>query len=107
MSELDLDLAIAGLAAVTLGTRSFFLAFGARLALPSQVQSSLRYAPVCALIALIVPQVLETGGVLQLSIANPRLWGAAVAAAVMFKRGDMLASMSAGMAVFLLLRWLA
>ncbi|HYM27278.1 MAG TPA: AzlD domain-containing protein [Steroidobacteraceae bacterium] len=106
MSELSLDTVIVGLALVTLVTRSLFLAIGERVSLPARVQHGLRYAPVCALVALVVPQLVLTGPALQLSLANPRLVAALVAAWVMHASRSMLAAMGAGMATLVVLRLL-
>jgi branched-subunit amino acid transport protein len=104
MSDHGTDLVIAGLALVTVVTRSFFLVIGDRLPLPPRIQQGLRYAPVCALVAIVAPQLLLTDPPTQLSFANPRLGAALIAGAVMLWRRDMLTSMCAGMAAFLLLR---
>jgi len=104
MSELSLDAVIAGLALVTLATRSLFLVIGDRVSLPARVRHGLRYAPVCALVALVVPQLVLTGPAMQLSLANPRLYAALVAAWVMHASRSMLAAMCAGMGALMLLR---
>ena len=107
MSELGLDLAIAGLVLVTLATRSCFLVIGHRVKLPLSVQQGLRYAPVCALVALVVPQLVLGGPAMHLTVANPRVGAALVAGALMLWRRDMLTAMSGGMAVFIALRLIA
>ena len=65
-------------------TRTSFLLAGPRLRLNPRVEVALRYAPVCTLMAIIVPDVLlhgpESG--IDLSPLNPRLIGALAAAAV-------------------------
>jgi branched-subunit amino acid transport protein len=107
MTDLHLDLLILGLTAVTIVTRSLFMIVGDRFVLPRRLQQGLRYAPVCALVALIVPQVLTRGAGLDLSPFNPRLDAALAAAAVMYWRRDMLSAMGAGMLVLFALRWLS
>jgi len=106
MTDLHLDLLIVGLTAVTIVTRSLFMIVGDRLLLPRRLQQGLRHAPVCALVALIVPQVLTSGADLDLSPLNPRLAAALVAATIMHYRRDMLSAMCAGMMVLFALRWL-
>jgi branched-subunit amino acid transport protein len=106
MTGLRLDWLILGLTAVTIVTRSLFMIVGDRFLLPRRLQQGLRYAPVCALVALIVPQVLARGADLDLSLFNPRLGATLVAVAVMAWRRDMLSAMGAGMVVLLALRWL-
>jgi branched-subunit amino acid transport protein len=106
MTGLHLDLLIVGLSAVTVATRSLFMVVGDRFRLPRRLQQGLRHAPVCALVALIVPQVLTNAAGLDLSAFNPRLGATVVAAAVMYYRRDMLAAMCAGILVMLALHWL-
>jgi branched-subunit amino acid transport protein len=105
--DLPLDLTIAGLAVVTVLSRSLFLVFGDWLRLPAPVLQGLRYAPVCALVALIVPQVLAQGPEAGVSLLSPKVGAAIVAVAVMRWRRDMLAAMAAGMLALFLLRWIA
>jgi branched-subunit amino acid transport protein len=98
---------IVGLTAVTVATRSAFLVLGRRYALPERLQHALRYAPVCALMALIAPEVALADGTLALSLANPKLVAGAAAAVVMVASRNMIAAMGVGMAVFTALRLLA
>ncbi len=107
MSDVSLDLIIAGLTAVTLASRSLFLTLGERVRLPARLQHGLRYAPACALVALVVPQLVLVGPAAQLSLANAQLAAAVLAAVVMRARANMLAAMAVGMAAFVLLRALA
>ena len=104
MSSLEVWLTIAGLTAVTFVTRNFFLVFGETVRLPTRVQHALRYAPACALTALVAPEVLIRNGTLALELGNDRLIAAAVAAAVMLATRSMLATMAAALAAFFALQ---
>lgn len=104
MSALEVWLTITGLTAVTLVTRNFFLVFGETVLLPTRVQHALRYAPACALTALVAPEVLTPNGTLALEIGNDRLLAAAIATAVMLATRSMLATMAAGLAAFVALQ---
>lgn len=104
MSALEVWLTIAGLTAITLVTRNFFIAFADTLRLPTRAQHALRYAPACALTALVVPEVLIRNGALALELGNDRLIAAAIAAAVMLATRSMLATMAAGLAAFVALQ---
>ncbi|HEX4585967.1 MAG TPA: AzlD domain-containing protein [Burkholderiaceae bacterium] len=104
MSGLTLAAAIAGLTLVTLATRSLFLLLGHRVTLPERIRHGLRYAPACALAALVLPQLVLADQRLNLSLLNPRLDAGLIAVAVMVSTRSMLGAMSAGMAAFLLLR---
>jgi len=68
------------------------------------VQHALRFAPACALTALIAPELLTEQGAWAISLANAKLVGGAIAIAVMLATRSMLATMGVGMAVFLALR---
>ena len=103
MNNFTLALAILGLALVTVVTRSFFLVLGDRLPLPERVRHGLRYAPACALAALILPQLVLTDQHLDLGWLNPRLDAGVATVLVMLWTRNMLAAMSAGMACYWLL----
>ena len=68
---------ILGLALSTLLTRTSFLLAGQRLRLGHRIEVALRYAPVCTLAAIIVPNVFlpEPNGAFDFSLLNPRLYG--------------------------------
>lgn len=104
MSALDIWLVIVGLTAVTIVTRSFFLLLGDRIPLPERVQHGLRFAPACALAALIAPEVLTVQGQLALSLGNAKLLSAAAAIAVMRATRSMIVTMVVGMGAYTVLR---
>ena len=104
MSGLTLALAIAGLTLVTVATRSLFLLLGDRVVLPLRIRHGLRYAPACALAALIAPQLVLVNQTLSFSLTNARFDAGLIAIAAMLSTRSMLAAMSVGMAAFVLLR---
>jgi branched-subunit amino acid transport protein len=104
VSALALAAVIAGLTLVTVLTRSLFLLLGDQVTLPERIRHGLRYAPACALAALIAQQLVLSDGRLDLSILNPRLDAGLIALAVMLWSRSMLGAMSAGMLAFTLLR---
>ena len=73
MSELELWLCFVLIALATIVTRSGLLLAGRGLVIPPRVESALRYAPACALSAIIAPDLLLADGQLQLGLGNPRL----------------------------------
>ncbi len=89
---------------ITLATRTVMLVFGDRIPLPERVQHALRFAPVCALTALIAPELLTEQGAWAISLANAKLVGGAIAVAVMLATRSMMATMGIGMAAYLALR---
>jgi branched-subunit amino acid transport protein len=100
-------LAILGVTAATFIARSAVLLVGERLRLPPVVESALRYAPACALAAIIAPDLVITAAGLDLSLANPR-WLAGVAAIAIFAAfRTNIGAIFGGMAVFWVVRaWL-
>ena len=98
-----------GLALVTLVTRAGFLLLPRSLQLPPAAQRALRYAPACALVAIVAPDLLLTHGgpqpgMLDLSVHNLRLVAAAGAAAVFAWSKNMLLTIAAGMLLYTALR---
>jgi branched-subunit amino acid transport protein len=96
--------AFAGLAVTTIATRGSFFMLPTRLQLPSRVERALRYAPACALIAIVAPDVLTRDGNFQLGWHSNELWAVLLAAAVFAKTRNMLVMMAVGMTAFTVLR---
>jgi len=104
MSAVEVWVTIVLMTAVTVATRTVMLVFGDRIPLPERVQHALRFAPACALAALIAPELLTEHGAWAISLANARFVGGAVGIAVMLATRSMLATMGLGMAAYLALR---
>ncbi|KAF1048240.1 MAG: hypothetical protein GAK38_01489 [Xylophilus sp.] len=77
-------LTIAGLGAITLLTRSFFMLPEREWPLPDWLQRGLRYAPLAALAAVLVPEVIMRNGHLIVTLADARLPAVAAAIAAYF-----------------------
>lgn len=107
MSDLSIWIVIVGMTAVTVVTRSLFLVLGERYALPERVQHGLRYAPACALVALIAPELALANGTLALSLGNPKLVAGVAAGVIMLTTRSMIAAMAVGMLAFTALRLVA
>lgn len=106
MNELGIWLSIAGITFATVLTRATFLLVGNDVRLSPIAQSALRHAPACALAAIVVPEMLVSGGGLDLSLANPRLAAGVVATGVCVLTRGTLSTIAAGMSAFWLWRWL-
>jgi branched-subunit amino acid transport protein len=103
MTTADVLLAIVGLVLATFITRAGMLLVGDRLILSRHVEAALRFAPACALTALVLPEVLGPAGILDLSFDNAR-WPAALAsAAFLLWRNNVLGGIAVGMAVYAVL----
>jgi branched-subunit amino acid transport protein len=94
-------LIIAGLACVTVITRSLFFISSKPWTLPHWVQRGLQYAPLAALSAVIVPEIFMAQGQLIGTWQDAR-WMAALAGAIWFYfRRGVLGTIVTGMAVYL------
>ncbi len=92
---------IVGLACVTVVARSFFFISSRPWSLPHWAHRGLQYAPIAALAAVIVPEIVMTQGQLVGNWQDARLYAAAAGMAVFFWRHDVLLTMLGGMAVYL------
>ena len=93
------------MACVTVITRSFFFLSDVPWTLPSWAQRGMQYAPIAALAAVVLPEILMTQGVFIQSLADARIYGAIAGAAYFFwRRGSgqaVLGTIVAGMLVYL------
>lgn len=108
MDSVDIWLTIAVLVVATAVTRSGFWLVGHHITIPKRVQEMLRYAPACALAAIIAPDLLMVGeGAPVVDLLNPKLAGAVAATLYYLWRKSMIETIIVGMVVFTALRvWL-
>ena len=104
MSALEIVIAIAGLTALSVLTRGFFLITEREIPIPDWLREGLRYAPLAALAAVVVPEVVLTHGQLISTWQDARLFAAAAGAAYYYWRRDILGTILTGMAVLLPLK---
>ena len=101
-------LTIVALAGVTVITRSFFFISSRPWTLPPWAQRGLQYAPIAALAAVVVPEVVMTQGQFISTWQDARLFAVAAGALWFFwRRGAgqaVLGTIVVGMAVYLPLR---
>lgn len=100
----DTLLTIVGLTAVTVVTRSFFLFPERELALPDWVRRGLRYAPLAAIAAVVVPEVVMSDGHLLDTWRDARLYAVAAGTAWYVWRRSILGTIVAGMVVLVPLK---
>jgi len=105
MADWQVWVVILVLGVATACTRSTFWLIGHRVTIPPRVQEMLRYAPACALAAIVFPDmVLGADGDLQLALANPKLLAGLAALVFYLWRRAMLQTIVFGMVVLTLLR---
>ncbi len=101
MTDLWTMAVIVGLALVTVITRGFFVFSSRPWRLPSWAERGLQYAPIAALTAVVVPEVVMTQGHLIATWQDARIFGAAAGMAMFFWRRNTLLTIVAGMVVYL------
>ena len=94
---------IVGMAGVTVLTRCFFFLSDKPWTLPDLARRGLDYAPIAALAAVIVPEIVMTQGHLIATWQDARLFGTATGVAWFFWRRGVLGTIVSGMVVYLLL----
>ena len=89
------------MALVTVITRSFFFISAKPWTLPAWAQRGLHYAPIAALAAVIIPEIVMTQGHLITTLKDARLFSVAAGAAWFYWRQGSLGTILIGMAVYL------
>lgn len=104
MEPWETSVTIVGLAVITVLTRSCFFLSSRELRMPDWLQRGLRYAPLAALTAVLVPEVLITEGQLISTWQDARLFSVAAAGAYFWWRRGILGTIVVGMAVLVPLK---
>lgn len=102
---LDLDpwtlLTILALGVVTVITRGFFFMSSKPWTLPHWAQRGLQYAPIAALSAVVLPEIVMTDGVLIHTWKDARLYAALAGGLWFFWQRSVLGTIIAGMTIYL------
>ena len=105
MSDSEVWLYIGALCAATAVARCSLWLAGNRITIAPRVQEMLRFAPACALAAIIAPDIfMNAGGHVQTTLANPKLLAAVAATLFYLWRKNMVLTIVFGMLVFTGLR---
>ncbi len=96
--------ATVGLTVVTFATRGSFFMLPPSVKLPKSWERALKYAPVCALTAIVAPAVFTKEHEPYISWNNHQMWALLAAGLVFAKFRNMTAMICVGMAVFTALR---
>jgi len=107
MSDSDIWIVIALLTLATFLTRSTFWLIGHHITIPKRINEALRFAPACALAAVLVPDFLVRHNQIDFSITNPQLIAGVLASLFFLKTRSMLGTIFFGMVVFTLVRVMA
>jgi branched-subunit amino acid transport protein len=95
---------LAGMGVATMVSRSFFFLSDKTWPLPRWARRGLQYAPIAALSAVVVPEIITVQGALVHTWQDARLFAAAAGAAAYFWRRNVLLTIVLGMLVYLPLR---
>lgn len=106
MSSAEVWITIALMTVATVVTRAAFFLF-ARVRLSARIRHALRYAPPVAFAAIVLPDILTSGGAPTLDWKNPRLVGGIAATLFFLVSRHLLGTIVAGMLAFTAARlWL-
>jgi branched-subunit amino acid transport protein len=92
---------IVGLGVVTVLARSFFFLSNQDWHLPHWAQRGLQYAPIAALSAVVVPEIVMSQGALVGTWQDARLFAAVTGIAIYFVKRNVLLTIIGGMVVYL------
>lgn len=104
MTRPELWLLFAAMGVVTLALRASFLLLQDRLTLPPLLREALAYVPPAVLAALVLPALVEPGGV-AVGPVDARLPSGLVAIAVAWRTKSVLATIVTGMGTLWVLTW--
>ena len=96
--------AIAGLTAVSVVTRGFFMIPDREVPIPAWLREALRYAPLAALVAVLLPELAMTGDHLIATWRDARIYATATGILVFCTTRSLLGAILAGTATLLALR---
>lgn len=97
-------IAVGGLTVITIATRGFFFLSKREIPFPPWLMQGLRYAPLAALAAVVLPEIVLLKGELIATWKDARLYAAAAGAAWFWWRRGILGTIVCGMALLLPLR---
>ncbi|MEP7358940.1 MAG: AzlD domain-containing protein [Anaerolineales bacterium] len=97
-------LIILGMGIVTYAIRLSLIGAVKQLTLPPLVMRGLRFVPPAVLSAIILPEVLQPAGHIDITLANPRLLAGIIAALVAWRTRNVVATVVVGLVVVWLIQ---
>ena len=95
---------ILGMGVITHVLRLSMILTSGRLTIPESLQRALRFAPAAVLSAIILPEMLQPAGALDISLGNERLLAGLVAIVVAWRTQNMILTVAVGMIVLWILQ---
>jgi branched-subunit amino acid transport protein len=100
---MNLWLIVLGMGIITYAIRLSFIVMGERVQVAAVFRRGLKYVPTAVLSAIILPEILQPGGTLDVSWGNGRLLAGLIAALVAWRTQNVLWTIAVGMVVLWLL----
>lgn len=97
---------VAGMALVTFLVRWPVLALVSRVTLPPVILDGMKFIPPAVLAGIVAPAIFAPAGTLDLHLSNAYLVAGAAAGLIAWRTRNLLATIVAGMSLFLIWRWL-
>jgi branched-subunit amino acid transport protein len=94
---MNLWLTIVGMGMITYAIRLSMIVMSGQIQLSDQLQRALRYVPPAVLSAIILPEMVQPGGTLDLSLGNERLLAGLIAIVVAWFTKNMIWTVAIGM----------
>ncbi len=103
---MNLWLIIIGMGVITYAIRLSLIVLLEKVEVTDSIRSALRFVPPTVLSAIILPELLQPGGTLDLSLGNDRMLAGLLAAFVAWRTKNVLLTISIGMAALWILQTL-
>ena len=94
---MNLWLVIIGMGLITYAIRLSMIVMSGQIQLGDNLQRALRFVPPAVLSAIIVPEMVQPGGTLDLSLGNERLMAGLIAIGVAWTTKNMIWTVAVGM----------
>ncbi|NCF64955.1 MAG: AzlD domain-containing protein [Chloroflexi bacterium] len=101
---MNLWLIIIGMGVITYTIRLSMIVMSGQVQLSDQLQRALRYVPPAVLSAIILPEMVQPGGTLDISLGNERLLAGLIAIVVAWYTQNMIWTVAIGMITLWLLQ---
>ena len=101
---MNLWLIIIGMGVITYTIRLSMIVVSGQVQLSDQLQRALRYVPPAVLSAIILPEMVQPGGTLDISLGNERLLAGLIAIVVAWYTQKMIWTVAIGMITLWLLQ---
>ena len=101
---MNLWLIIIGMGIITYAIRLSMIVLSGQIQLGDHLQRALRYVPPAVLSAIILPEMVQPGGTLDLSLGNERLLAGLIAIVVAWSTKNMIWTVAVGMIALWLLQ---